>query len=117
MKPAPADRRTKVLFVCAQNKIRSYTAEKMFAGSWLYDVKSRGVAADARIKLTAADLQWADLVFVMEKAHKDRIAKNFGAAAAGRKVVCLFIEDIYEPMEDDLVALLREKLAPHLDLP
>ncbi|GEM_PF-5713680 len=33
--------RKKVLFVCAQNKIRSYIAEKMFAGSMLYDMKCR----------------------------------------------------------------------------
>jgi predicted protein tyrosine phosphatase len=69
--------RKKVLFVCAQNRIRSYTAEKMLAGSQLYDVKSRGVAKDARIKLTEADIRWADIIFVMEKDHKNRIAKFF----------------------------------------
>ena len=89
----------------------------MFAGSLLYDVKSRGVAKDARIPLTAADLNWADLVFVMEKDHKDRIAKKFPAEIAGKRIVCLFIEDIYEPMEDGLVAILRRELAPHLRLP
>jgi predicted protein tyrosine phosphatase len=44
--------RKKVLFVCARNKMRSFTAEKMFSGSMLYNVKSRGVAKDARIRLT-----------------------------------------------------------------
>jgi predicted protein tyrosine phosphatase len=109
--------RTKVLFICAQNKIRSTTAEKMFAGSLLYDVKSRGVAKDARIKLTAADLRWADLIFVMEKNHKNRIAKEFPEESAGRKIVVLFIEDIYEPMEASLIAILRRQLAPHVVLP
>jgi predicted protein tyrosine phosphatase len=109
--------REKILFVCARNKIRSYTAEKLFAGSQLYDVKTRGVAKDARIKLTAADLRWADLVFVMEKNHKDRIAAEFREAIAGKKIVVLFIEDIYEPMEESLVAVLRQQLAPHLVLP
>ena len=109
--------RKKVLFVCAQNKIRSYTAEKLFAGSQLYDVKSRGVAKDARIKLTAADLGWADIVFVMEKNHKDRIAKDFGSVIGGKKIVCLFIKDIYDPMEPVLIGELRQKLAPYLLLP
>src|ERR1041384_4990220 len=98
--------RKKILFVCAQNKIRSVTAEKMFAGSPLYDVKSRGVAKDARIKLTESDLGWADVIFVMEKNHKNRIAKDFGAAIVGKKIVCLFIEDIYQPMEQELIAVL-----------
>jgi predicted protein tyrosine phosphatase len=109
--------RTKILFVCAQNKIRSYTAEKIFAGSQLYDVKSRGVANEARIKLTGADLHWADLIFVMEKDQKNRIAQKFRDEIAGKQIVVLFIEDIYEPMEESLIAILREQLAPHLVLP
>jgi predicted protein tyrosine phosphatase len=109
--------RKKVLFVCAQNRIRSYTAEKMFASSQIYDVKSRGTAKDARVKLTESDLRWADAVFVMEKNHKNRISKDFRSAITGKKIVCLFIEDIYDPMEARLIAVLRQKLAPHLLLP
>jgi len=109
--------RSKILFVCARNKIRSYTAERMFAGSHLYDVKSRGVAKEARIRLTESDLRWADLVFVMEKNHKNRITRDFRAATAGKEIIVLFIEDIYQPMEPDLVTELREKLAPYLSIP
>jgi len=112
----PTSHRERVLFICAQNKIRSLTAERMFAGSQCYEVRSRGVARDARVRLTEADLRWADLIFVMEKNHKNRIAKEFRSAADGRKIVCLFIEDIYEPMEEALIDELRAKLAPHLDL-
>jgi predicted protein tyrosine phosphatase len=117
MDGSPITSRKKILFVCAQNKMRSYTAEKMFAGSMHYDVKSRGVAKDARIRLRASDLNWADLIFVMEKNHKNRIAKDFRPAIAGKKIVCLFIEDIYEPMEPALIRALRQKLAPYLVLP
>lgn len=106
--------REKILFVCARNKIRSLTAEKMFAGSQHYDVKSRGIAKEARVKLTAADLRWSDRIFVMEKKHQDRIVAQFPEEAAGRKIICLFIEDIYQPNEERLIALLRKKLAPHL---
>lgn len=109
--------RKKVLFVCAQNKMRSYTAEKMFVGSMLYDVKSRGVAKDARIRITESDIGWADVIFVMEKNHKNRIAKEFKSAIVGKKIICLFIEDIYEPMEPALIQELRQKLAPYLLLP
>jgi predicted protein tyrosine phosphatase len=109
--------RKKVLFVCAQNRMRSFTAEKMFCGSMLYDVKSRGVAKDARIKLTEPDIRWADVIFVMEKNHKNRIAKDFRSAIVGKKIVCLFIEDIYDPMEPALIRELRQKLAPYLLLP
>jgi len=107
----------KVLFVCAQNKIRSYTAEKMFSGLQGYQVRSRGIAKDARVKLTEGDIGWADVIFVMEKNHKNRIARDFGEKIAGKKIVCLFIEDIYDPMEDSLIEELRRKLAPYILLP
>jgi predicted protein tyrosine phosphatase len=108
---------SKVLFVCAQNKIRSLAAERMFAGSHGYHVKSRGVSKDSRVKLTKGDLGWADVVFVMEKNHKNIINKKFRERSHGKRIVCLFIEDIYDPMEDTLIAELRRKLAPYLLLP
>ena len=108
---------TKILFVCAQNKIRSVTAEKMFSGSQRYQVRSRGIANDARVKLTARDIGWADMIFVMEKNHKNRIAKRFREEIRSMRIVCLFIEDIYEPMEGSLISELRRKLSPHLILP
>jgi len=74
-----------VLFVCAQNKIRSVTAEKMFAGSPNYKVRSRGVANDARIRLTEGDLGWADLVFVMEKITRTESTRSSGGKSMERK--------------------------------
>ncbi len=52
----------------------------------------------------------------MEKDHQDRIRSEFRAAAAGKKLVCLHIDDVYEPMAPELVALLRERLSPHLEI-
>ena len=89
----------------------------MFSGSQLYDVKSRGVGREARIRLTERDIRWADVIFVMEKNHKNRILQEYGEAAVGKEIVCLFIDDIYEPMETALISELREKLAPHLVVP
>lgn len=83
----------------------------------MYQVRSRGVSKEARVKLTARDLGWADVVFVMEKNHKERILEEFGDEVAGKEIICLFIKDIYEPMQEALVRKLREKLAPHVELP
>jgi len=113
----PAQGANKILFVCARNKIRSVTAEKMFAASQRYQVRSRGIANNARVKLTEGDIGWADLIFVMEKNHKTRLAKKFRETMVGKRVVCLFIKDIYDPMEEALIAELRRKLSPHLILP
>lgn len=106
--------RQKILFVCARNRIRSYTAEKMFTGSPFYDVRSRGVSKEARIKISERDIRWADVIFVMEKNHGNRLREEFGSALEGKEVICLFVKDIYEPGEAALIAELEEKLAPYL---
>lgn len=107
--------RRKLLFVCARNKIRSLTAERMLQASTHYDLRSRSVTRAARVRLTAADIGWADAIFVMEKHHKDRMRDDFAEALRGKQVTVLFIDDIYEPMEPALLAILRERLAPHLE--
>ena len=89
----------------------------MFADSNRYQVRSRGIASDARVPLSADDLDWADIVFVMEKNHRNRMVKRFREKAGNKIIVCLYIEDIYEPMEESLVAELRFKLSPYLDIP
>ena len=106
-----------ILFVCAQNRIRSYTAEKMFADSNHYRIRSRGVASDARIPLSEDDIDWADVIFVMEKNHRNRIVKRFREKAKSKTIICLYVDDIYEPMEESLIAELRLKLSSYLDIP
>ena len=109
--------RTKLLFVCARNKIRSVTAERILSGSALYEVRSRGLARGSRVRLTAGDLGWADQIFVMEKDHKDRLREGFAAALGRKPVTVLYIEDVYkEAMDPALQEVLRERLAQHLEL-
>lgn len=108
--------RLKVLFVCSQNRIRSLTAEKLFEGNSAYDARSAGTEHDARIKVTAGHIGWADKVFVMEKRHRERLRKKFRQELEGKEIICLFIPDEYEPLADDLFEILRARLTPHLDL-
>jgi len=108
--------REKILFICARNKIRSLTAEKLIQGSQRYEVKSRGLSKESRIRLTVADLAWADRIFVMEKEHKNRISSTYRGESSGKEIICLFIEDIYQPMQPELIEILRERLEPYLEL-
>ena len=103
----------KILFVCSRNKRRSLTAEKIFAGETAWQVRSAGTEEGARIKVTAGQLGWADVLVVMEKRHKERLRQKFPDALAGKNCVCLFIPDDYEFMEPALIELLREKMSVH----
>jgi len=107
----------KILFVCSINKFRSFTAEKMYEKFDRYQVRSRGTENGARIKITEGDIGWADIIFTMEKRHTNRIRKKFSEKIKGKRIVTLFIEDIYDPMEPALVDELRRKLRGYIHVP
>jgi len=102
--------RTKILFICSRNRRRSLTAETLFKGEPAWDVRSAGTEDAARIKVTAGQLGWADVVVVMEKRHKERLRQKFPGELAAKRCVCLFIPDDYEFMDAGLVEMLREKM-------
>lgn len=107
----------KLLFICSRNKIRSLTAEKLFAASPLYHVRSAGTQPGARIVVTEGHLGWADVIFCMEKSHLSHLRRKFPEKLQGKRVVCLHIRDEYQYMQSELVEELRAKLPACVTLP
>jgi predicted protein tyrosine phosphatase len=107
----------KILFVCSQNRWRSLTAEKIYSGFPGYSVKSAGTEENARIKVTEGHVGWADLIFVMEKRHVDRLRDKFPKTLMGKKIVCLHIDADLEYMNPELVDLLKSRLSDYIEVP
>ena len=103
-----------VLFVCGKNKWRSPTAEELFCTYPAIECASAGLSADAETLLSAELVEWADLIFVMEKTHKTKLSSRFKQLLLGKKVVCLNVPDNYKFMEPALVKLLEAKIPTHL---
>ena len=59
-------------------------------------------------------LEWADLIFVMERNHRSRLSKRYGASLKGKRIVVLGIPDDYAYMDPVLVKLLETRVPPHL---
>jgi predicted protein tyrosine phosphatase len=93
-----------VLFVCSRNRIRSVTAQRMYAGHAHIMVRSAGTASSARHRISADDVLWADLIFAFEARHKQQIQQQFGALLQTRRVLVLDIPDEYQLMDEELVA-------------
>ncbi len=104
----------KVLFICSQNRLRSPTAEQVFSNRPGIDVTSAGLNNDADNPVTPELLQWADVIFVMEKAHRNKLSSKFKAYLGSKKIVCLDIPDEYEFMDPVLVRLLEAKVSRFL---
>jgi predicted protein tyrosine phosphatase len=104
----------RVLFVCSRNRLRSPTAEQVF-GAWPgLEVDSAGVAEDAEVTLTTEQLDWAELIMVMEASHRRRLQARHRNHLKGKRVICLDIPDDYDFMQPELVALLLRKAGPLL---
>ena len=104
-----------ILFVCSKNKWRSRTAETIFKNNQKHNVKSAGTENEARIKVTEKLISWADLIFVMEKKHKERLRDKFESQIDDKQIVTLDIKDDYKYMDTELIEILETSVRPYLD--
>jgi predicted protein tyrosine phosphatase len=106
----PAALPSQLLFICSQNRWRSLTAERLFDGHPRVQARSAGTEPGARVRVAAGHLGWANVIFVMEKKHADRLRTKFKDELRGKALVNLRIPDDYQFQDAALVALLRERL-------
>jgi len=106
--------RLKILFVCAMNKQRSATAERIYRNDPRVEVRSAGVRAEANRRVSEADLRWADVVFAMEQAHKRWIRTRFEGMELP-PIDVLEIPDEFEFMDPELQEMLRMMLDPEIE--
>jgi predicted protein tyrosine phosphatase len=89
----------------------------MLRDTRVHRVRSRGTESAARIRVSGNDIRWADIVFVMERWHHDRLRQMFANVMRNKRVICLDIPDNYKYMDSALVERLTEALSPYIELP
>lgn len=100
-----------ILFVCSANVDRSKTAEDFFSDKISsLNFKSAGTNhaycnKEGTNALSQGDVEWADLILVMEKKHEDWIYKNLTKFKAYIEI--LNITDRYKYYSQDLIDLLQ----------
>ena len=104
----------RLLFLCSKNKLRSPTAELIFSEYANLETDSAGLNRDAEIRLANDQIDWADLIFVMEKTHKTKLTRDYAHSLAGKRVIVLGIPDRYRFMEESLIEILKRKCQPYL---
>ncbi len=102
------------LFICSQNKLRSPTAERIFAKWPGVETDSAGLNHDAEVQLAPEQVVWADVIFVMEKVHRTKLSKHFRKYLGGKRIVCLDIPDEFDYMQVELVKLLEARVGRFL---
>ncbi len=104
----------RILFICSQNRLRSPTAEQVFSACPELECSSAGLNNDAENPVTPELLEWAEIIFVMEKAHRSKLSARYRNHLRDAKVVCLDIPDNYDFMDPALVELLKTKVGRFL---
>ena len=101
----------KLLFVCSENRLRSPTAEEVFSEYDSVEAIGAGTNSDAETPVSGDLIEWADIVLVMEKSHRNKISKKFKGLLKEKKLVVLDIPDNYERMQPELIQLLKTKVS------
>ena len=104
----------RVLFLCRQNRMRSPTAERIFAKRPDLDVRSAGTDPDALARVNANMLDWADVIFVMDDHQRRALGRLFEGHPSLERLICLDIPDDFAFMQPELVDLLHSRTALHL---
>ncbi|MDR2207282.1 MAG: hypothetical protein LBE36_14120 [Flavobacteriaceae bacterium] len=102
-------KRPNILVVCGRNKKRSRTAEYIFKNDNRFNIRSVGLSPKSNRKISENDLNWSDLVFVMESEQRAKIRKLYRHLQLP-DIEVLNILDEYEFMNEELVEILTEKI-------
>lgn len=109
-------RPARILFVCSENRLRSPTAEAVFSSCENIEAQSAGTNADCEQPVSGDLIEWADVILVMEKLHRNKIARKYRELLRDKKLAVLAIPDEYEYMDPVLVRLLESKVPRYLSL-
>jgi predicted protein tyrosine phosphatase len=101
----------RVLFLCSKNRLRSPTAEHIFADTPGLETDSAGLNRDADVRLSDEQIEWADLLVAMEQTHRTKLTRNYSSTLRGKRIIVLGIPDNYDFMDEDLISLLKKKCA------
>jgi predicted protein tyrosine phosphatase len=66
------------------------------------------------VLLSTEQVDWADIIFVMEKTHRNKLLRQFRHHLKNKRVICLDIPDDYEFMDPILVRTLESRVGRFL---
>ena len=106
-----------ILFVCSENRLRSPTAAAVFSEFEGVDAISAGTNKDCETPVSGDLIEWADIVQVMEKSHRNKISKRYRELLRDKKLAVLDIPEIFEFMDPMLIALLKARVPRYVHIP
>ena len=101
--------RPNILVVCGRNKKRSRTDEFVFKNDNRFNIRSAGLSPKSNRKISEKDLNWSNLVFVMETRQRTKIRELYSHLELP-DIDILNIPDDYDFMDKELVSILSDRI-------
>ena len=88
------------------------TAHKIFESDPRFEVDSAGINQSASTVLEPEHLEWADVVMVMEKPHRNFIRHKYPEYYKTKKILYnLYYSFLFDYMQPELIDILKNKIA------
>ncbi|TFF14672.1 phosphotyrosine protein phosphatase [Pseudomonas sp. BCA14] len=84
------------------------TAEAIWRRRPGFNARSAGTSPNARKPISPADIRWADVIFVMEGKHLNRLQAEYARLLEHKRLHSLDIPDDYRYMDPELVGMLED---------
>ncbi|MCF2856671.1 phosphotyrosine protein phosphatase [Pseudoalteromonas sp. SMS1] len=105
-----------ILFICSRNQWRSPTGEQVWKHHPALNVRSAGTSQKAKKTVKVHDIQWAEIIFVMEEKHKRRLKSQFTRVTTHKDIRVLDVPDEYQFMDHALIQIFKEVVGMHLGI-
>jgi predicted protein tyrosine phosphatase len=86
----------------------------MFKGHPVIVARSAGTSLSARHPISHVDIDWADVIMVMEDKHRQRIVAEYRQLVEHTPIHVLDIADEYKYMDPELIEVLEQTVEPLL---
>ncbi len=103
-----------LLFVCSENRLRIPTREEVFSHYENVSAIGCGTNKDAASPVSSDLIEWADIIFVMEKSQRNKVCKKFRELLRNKRLICLNIPDEFDRMDAVLVRILENRVLQHI---
>lgn len=103
-----------LLFICSRNQWRSPTAEQIWRNHPRWVTRSAGTSRNAKRPINVDLIRWADVIFVMEQKHKNRLIADFSRLLEHKPIHVLDIPDDYLYMDPELIQLFESSVPSYL---
>jgi predicted protein tyrosine phosphatase len=93
----------------AEETKKEAVQQNIFKNDSRFKIRSAGLSPKSERKITENDILWSDLIFVMETNQRNMINEVYGHINIP-KTVSLEIPDDYEYLDEELIALLEDRM-------